>query len=257
MNGDRYFWPVLGSIAVLVLSPALELIFESELLYVLVLPALIVFLWIVRMLSRKEVGIGWGYGGVYAVAALQPVVIMALVTAAVLVSGAGGREGIVYGTAGRHLLLMFVNTFIGSMITEEGFFRGVLWGVLERSRRSPRVILVWTAAVFALWHLPVAIIEPDFSLPASIIPVYIANAFFLGLMWGLLRLVSGSIVVPALAHGVWNALAYVLYGYGSEAGILGVTDFHIYGPERGMLGLVLNAASFLLFWYWWKRRGRI
>jgi membrane protease YdiL (CAAX protease family) len=152
--------------------------------------------------------------------------------------------------APRLLVLMFVNTVIGALITEDGYFRGWLWGSLRRSGFAPTATLVWTGAAFALWHLPVAIIEEDFALPASVIPVYLTNVFLLGMAWGLLRQASGSVIVAAFCHGVWNALAYTLFGYGTESGALGVSRYTVFGPERGFLGLLLNAAAVVVLWRW-------
>ena len=69
-----------------------------------------------------------------------------------------------------------------------------------------------------------------------------------------MRLGSGSILVASVAHGLWNGLAYVLFGYGADAGILGITDFDLYGPERGVLGMMVNAAALALLFVWLKRR---
>jgi membrane protease YdiL (CAAX protease family) len=114
-------------------------------------------------------------------------------------------------------------------------------------------VLIWTAAVFALWHLPVALLEKNFTLPPRVIPVYVANAFLIGLGWGIIRRASGSVLTAALSHGVWNALAYVLFGYGAKAGVLEVSAYTTFGPERGVVGIVLNAAAVVLLWRWLKR----
>lgn len=59
-------------------------------------------------------------------------------------------------------------------------------------------------------------------------------------IWGLLRLISGSVLVASVSHGVWNGLDYPLFGFGTKVGALGITETAIYGPEVGILGLIVN-----------------
>ena len=66
-----------------------------------------------------------------------------------------------------------------------------------------------------------------------------------GGIWGVLRDVSGSLVVSSVSHGVWNGLAYTVFGYGTRAGALGIRQVGIYGPEVGLLGLALNTIVLL------------
>lgn len=82
------------------------------------------------------------------------------------------------------------------------------------------------------------------------VPVFMLNAAVLGAIWGMLRLLSGSLVVASVSHGVWNGLAYVLFGFGSHVGALGISNSVIYGPEIGILGLLLNAAFAAGLWWW-------
>lgn len=250
---ESRYWPVIGSIAVLVLSPLLEIVTGREEPYLFVLPALIIILWLITRLSKREIGLQWGTRNAYAVSLVYPIAVMGIAYLIIRLTGNVHIEDASLSEAGKDFLIMFAATAIGVIITEEGFFRGVLWGTLKRAKRSPRVIIVWTSIVFALWHVPVALIEQDFKLPAAIIPVYITNAFLLGLCWGILRKASGSVLVPSLAHGLWNGFAYVLFGYGTKAGVLGVSAYNLYGPERGFLGIILNVITAVILWRWWKR----
>ena len=77
-------------------------------------------------------------------------------------------------------------------------------------------------------------------MPPLQVVIFIANAAVMGAIWGLLRLLSGSIVVSSVSHSVWNALAYVLFGEGPKIGLLGVTQTGLYGAEVGVVGLLLN-----------------
>jgi membrane protease YdiL (CAAX protease family) len=107
-------------------------------------------------------------------------------------------------------------------------------------------VLVVTSGVFALWHLSYATLAAGYQLPPAQVVVFIANAAVIGAIWGAMRLLSGSIVVTAVSHSVWNAIAYMLFGEGPKVGALGVTQTLVYGPEVGFVGLILNCAFLLL-----------
>ena len=85
-------------------------------------------------------------------------------------------------------------------------------------------------------------------MPAAEIPIYLVNATLLGLIWGILRMVSGSVVVPSVCHAVWNAIDYPLFGFGEKVGALGITETHIFGPEVGILGIAASGAFAVLTW---------
>ena len=89
--------------------------------------------------------------------------------------------------------------------------------------------------------------ETGFDLPAKEIPIYLLNATLIGLNWGLLRLASGSIIVASVSHGVWNGLAYALFGFGEKTGALGIQDTWLFGPEVGLLGIALNLFGGIFF----------
>jgi hypothetical protein len=69
----------------------------------------------------------------------------------------------------------------------------------------------------------------------------------------MLRVISGSVVVASVGHGLWNGFAYVLFGFGTKAGALGIEDTVLYGPEVGWLGLGLNLLFVLGLWHWHRR----
>jgi membrane protease YdiL (CAAX protease family) len=139
-----------------------------------------------------------------------------------------------------------------TMLSEEGFFRGWLWGAFGRAGFGQRKTLLVTSLVFTAWHVSAVTSGTDYGLPWSQVPVYLANATMLGLIWGLMRLASGSIVVASLSHAVWNAGAYGLFGFGTKTGALGIANTPLFGPEVGYLGLLLNGA--FLLWLYTKTR---
>ncbi len=84
-------------------------------------------------------------------------------------------------------------------------------------------------------------------------PIYILNAAVIGVIWALMRLRSGSIVVTSVSHGVWNGLAYVLFGFGTTLGALGIHNTGVFGPEVGLVGLALNVAFAAVLWLAFSR----
>ena len=105
-----------------------------------------------------------------------------------------------------------------------------------------------TTVLFVLWHLSAVLLDTGFNPPLTQLPVYLINAVLLGYIWGMMRLLSGSVWVPAVCHSLWNALAYELFAFGEKVGALGVVDTWLYGPEVGLGGVILNGLVALLFW---------
>jgi len=109
-------------------------------------------------------------------------------------------------------------------------------------------VLLWTKFAFMLWHISAITLDTGFDLPAREIPIYLINITIIGLIWGIMRMISGSLLVPAVSHSVWNGIDYPLFGFGEKVGALGITETHIYGPEVGLPGIVLGTAFLILVW---------
>jgi membrane protease YdiL (CAAX protease family) len=128
-------------------------------------------------------------------------------------------------------------------------FRGWLWAALARQKFAPLAGLLATTVAFVLWHVSFVFLSGEFHFEPAEIPLFFANATLIGLIWGLLRLGTGSILVSSAGHGLWNGLTYVLFGVGSEAGALGITETGTFGPEVGLYAIFLNAAvAAMLSW---------
>ena len=149
---------------------------------------------------------------------------------------------------------MTISTALVAIITEEGFFRGWLWGSLVRRGIIESHVLIYTSIAFALWHISAVILDTDFRPATSQVPIFLINAAVIGIVWGMLRWMSGSIIVASCSHGLWNGIAYVFFGFGTKTGALGIRDTAIFGPEIGILGLISNAVFAFLFWQWWRTR---
>ena len=93
--------------------------------------------------------------------------------------------------------LVFISGAVLAPFAEEWIFRGVLWKALGGEgfgRRGEVVALGVTSLAFGLWHLP---FSPS--------PVWIHALF--GLLMGLLRWRTGSVLPGTLLHALGNALS--------------------------------------------------
>jgi len=215
------------------------------------LPLFLLFWWWQRF-SRIEVGFKWGGSSFYGIAIGYPVLVMSILAAIALGSGAVDIAGADWNKTLLNLLLMTLSTVLVTIATEEGFFRGWLWAGLKNTGQGNRQLIIITSLIFTAWHISAVSLETGFDLPARQIPIYLLNATLLGLSWGIMRLVSGSIIVTSVSHGVWNGLAYTLFGFGEKVGVLGIKKTWLFGPEVGLLGIALNLA--FVFWLWRKFR---
>ena len=104
---------------------------------------------------------------------------------------------------------------LGTAVFEEVAFRGVLLAAAREALRL-RAAVAWTSVVFGLWHIPPTMVAlwmneqavTDLAglttLIAAVVVTTVAGALF---TW--LRLASGSLLAPILAHIATNSLALV------------------------------------------------
>lgn len=102
---------------------------------------------------------------------------------------------------------------IGTAVFEEVAFRGVLLAA-ARDALNLRAAVTWTSVVFGFWHVPptmvalwmndLAVTDPAGfgTLIAAVVVTTVAGALF---TW--LRLASGSLLAPIIAHIATNSLA--------------------------------------------------
>ncbi len=115
---------------------------------------------------------------------------------------------------------------------------------------------MWTSLAWSLWHVPVLLLGTDIETSAAQVPIYFASAFTIGIIWGMFRLISGSIVVTSVVHGVWNGAVCVFFGMGATEGALGIKETAVYGPEVGVLGLAINIVIAIGLWQWYRSASR-
>jgi membrane protease YdiL (CAAX protease family) len=105
---------------------------------------------------------------------------------------------------------------IGTVLLEEIAFRSVLLAAWRRAASLP-VAVVGSSVVFGLWHIRPAIdllIENDVAAggPARLLAVLsaVAGTTIAGIAFCWLRVRSGSLLAPGLAHLAANSVATVL-----------------------------------------------
>jgi len=247
-----WVWPVAGAVGAIVVSPLLSIASGQDALYNLWLAVMLAIVWGGQRLTRREVGLAAGDAKYYFVALAYVAVIVGLVGLGAWATHAIDLTNYSAATVSRRLALNFLVTFALTLITEDGFFRGALWGSCERAGFSPAKTILWTSVAFGLWHLAVPLIDPDFSQAAGKVPQYVLGSTAFAVAMGLLRLRSGSVIVPSFCHALWNATVYTLFGAGAKVGQLGIVDHGIWDPERGYAGLSLALAAALFLWIWIK-----
>jgi membrane protease YdiL (CAAX protease family) len=99
-------------------------------------------------------------------------------------------------------LLLHAGFYALSGFAEETLWRGILWKLIARRSTSKRLTLLLVTCHFALLHVPFAIARH----PAPLL--FIAQVFGLGLFLGIIKLISRSITLPALAHATVNMIVY-------------------------------------------------
>jgi uncharacterized protein len=249
-------WPLIASIGAIAISPLLMLTTGQGAAYNLWLAFLMIGLWVAQRLTKREVGISVGDRKSYLIAVAYPVGIIGCIAIGAWAAQLIDLTNYSATTVLRRLSLNFLVTFALALITEEGFFRGALWGSCARAGFTPAKTVIWTSLAFGLWHLAVPLIDPDFTQPLSEVPQYVIGSTAFGVAMGLLRLRSGSIIVTSVCHALWNAADYTFFGAGKKIGQLGITDPSIWDPERGYAGLVA-AILVAVLWWWWVKPARV
>lgn len=246
-----YKMGLFGYVLLMICSTLAPIIFNNEQLQALVIfPIILVLVYLTKM-NGKELGLEFGSLRDYIWAILYPASICLVIIIIAWVTGNIIDTKYSNEMTGK-IAYLFFYTFILAFATEEGFFRGWLFGILERDHINPKLILILTALAFASWHLPLFFLNPSFTW--SMLPIYITGGIIGGLTFGLLRYISGSIIVSSFSHAIWNTVVYILFGFGSSIGILGIKMTNIFSPESGLLGLIFGLAFMAILWLWTSKK---
>ncbi len=245
---NREFWPAMAGVLVAIaITTTMDATGYSVFSALPLIPLGGLF-WYLQKFARADIGLTWGDRRSHIWALTYPLVVLGLAAAIALVSGATDTTSTNWQKTAMNMGLMSSTGVLMVMITEEGFFRGWLWASLKRAGQSDKAVLLWTTFAFIVWHVSAITLDTGFDLPAREVPIYLINGIILGLIWGIMRMVSGSILVPAVSHSIWNGIDYPLFGFGEKVGALGITETHLYGPEVGLLGIVLGLVFLAQIW---------
>ena len=161
--------------------------------------------WTELGLGRSELGSGlrWGAG---ALGALGAVVVVASLLPATRHLFDSSRADI---SAGQLWLEALVTIPIGTAVVEELAFRGVLLGML-RSRLDLIPAVLVTSVLFGLWHLqPILGGTGSTGHRAAVAAGTLVATTAAGIGFAWLRIRSGSLVAPIMAHVATNSVSLV------------------------------------------------
>jgi membrane protease YdiL (CAAX protease family) len=243
--------PIVGVAIAIAATTAMDATGFSDFSAFALLPLVFLF-WYLDRLSRSEMGFRWGMPGHYALALLYPLAVIGILTIVAAFAGAVDLSRTNWQKALLNLVILTISTALVAIVTEEGFFRGWLWGSLARRGTRESHVLIYTSIAFCAWHISAVTLDTDFRPAPFQVPVFLINAAVIGMVWGILRWMSGSIVVTSVSHGLWNGMAYVFFGFGAKPGALGIHNTAIFGPEIGVLGLITNTMFAFILWHWWR-----
>lgn len=246
-------WPLFGVLVAIAITSTMDATGLTVFSALPLFPLAALF-WYLQRLPRTAMGLVWGRWGDYSLAAGFPLIVLSAAAGIAFLAGHTHTGGTDWGKAGLNFAINAAGTIVVAILTEEGFFRGWLWASLDRAGVNSLKIVIWSSVAFALWHVSEVTLAKGFTLPLAQVPIFICTAALLGAIWGLLRLISGSVIVASVSHGLWNGGAYTLFGVGARVGSLGITDKATYGVEVGIVGLLLNLAFAIGLWLWWMSK---
>jgi uncharacterized protein len=233
-------WPVVGVLAAIAITTTMDATGLSVYSALPLFP-LAAILWAIQRLPRTDMGLRLGRWRHYGLAVLHPILVIGVLTALVFLFGKTEMGAVQWNRVARNISIGSAAGTLAVFLTEEGFFRGWLWASLRRAGLNETAVLVWSTLAFTTWHISAVTLDTGFNPPTAQLPTFFLNAFLLGVIWGRLRAISGSVLVASVCHSCWNAVAYTLYGFGTKAGALGIKDTFVFAPETGVAGLLLNA----------------
>ena len=161
--------------------------------------------WTELGLARNQLGSGLRWGAL--AAAVVAGVVLVLVAAS---QSQFEHSSVAHDSTTARFLEPLVFIPLGTVLFEELIFRGVLLAVLSRWSNRPTAIVA-SAIAFGLWHLPPALGDASGDGLVGGLGVVLGTVAFTtlaGVIFAWLRLRSGSLLAPALAHIASNSLAY-------------------------------------------------
>jgi membrane protease YdiL (CAAX protease family) len=158
-------------------------------------------------LSPGRLGDGLRYGGL----AFGVVTVVLLLGLAIPVTRDSFHSGRADISAGHLLLQALVTIPIGTVVVEELAFRGSVLGLFRLAMPTTRAVVA-CSVLFGLWHVPSVLRAASGSgghVLAAAAGTFAAT-FTAGVLFCWLRIRSGSLLAPTLAHLATNAAALVV-----------------------------------------------
>jgi membrane protease YdiL (CAAX protease family) len=158
--------------------------------------------------ARNKIGSGLRWG---ALAALFVAVFVILTVAVPATREFFTNDEVASDSTATRWFEPLVSIPLATVLFEEVIFRGVLLGTLMRAATRTQAILV-SAVVFGLWHIPPALSDAGGKGVLATFGIVFGTIMFTtvaGVIFAYLRLRSGSLLAPIMAHTASNSFAYV------------------------------------------------
>src|SRR6266516_5098065 len=219
VNARRCFVQTVGVLVVFTIARAFGLLGPPAVSISILIAALVLIAWSAGAtrvdlgLGRTDMGVGLGYG-----AGAFVIVLLVLIVAAVIpVTNGFLHDSRAQISGGRLLYELGVSVVLLTAIPEEFAFRGVLLGSALRLWGPWRASLV-TSVLFGLWHIAPTlgtmsdnhVFRGEAGSVAGQVLLVLGAVLVTsgaGLVFCWLRLRSGSLIAPVLAHAATNGLA--------------------------------------------------
>ena len=150
------------------------------------LPLAIIFL-LFGKISTREAGFNWGKSKDYALAIGYPLIVAVSITLIFGIANSFSFQKDIQLNIVTKICKMFLAGSIVVLLTEEFFFRGYVYSGMKKNNITTRKAVLFSALIFAVWHISAVTLISFFKLPIWQIPIFLANAFLLGVNWCLLR----------------------------------------------------------------------
>ena len=159
-------------------------------------------------------------------------------------------ETTVHTGIGFILMCLFFN--IINVVMEEGTFRGLFFNIVS-CKKPMKTALFFQALLFGIWHVVTPLhnlIDGDINVPSFIALSigYIILAGMMGIKWGLMYKMTGSLYSGMADHFFNNCIATNLLHITTGEGI---DDMMI---VRVMIAQLLSFAAVLVIYFAWKKK---
>ncbi|SFI90106.1 CPBP family intramembrane glutamic endopeptidase [Thermoflavimicrobium dichotomicum] len=178
--------------------------------------------------------------------ALFGIILMAIAFGLIVILGGVEITGIEWNPEIGRAIVYWLFLFFLVALAEEIFARGYLFGLVKYLYAPKKVAVIVSAVVFALLH------SFNANVWSNVIPML--ELFFAGVLFAMLRQVSGGLWMPIGLHLTWNFFQGPIFGF-EVSGLEVPSLFHIkkvghplisggaFGVEGSVISIVLSLLS--------------